>query len=112
MGWRAQVGSGGERLDFKASSEPTEGCDQLTLFSTRRATSHLITLQVKWPILQRRTCHREFTSSAAKEGSLSSDRESRFLPRNVPHDTCWLTDGTVPGIFLTVVFFLFLAVPV
>lgn len=80
MGWKAQVGSGGERLDFKAGSEPTDGCDRLTLFSTRRATSHLITLQVKWPILRRRTCHGEFTSPAAREASLSSDRESHFLP--------------------------------
>lgn len=35
MGWRAQVGSRGERLDCKASSEPAEGCDWRALFSTQ-----------------------------------------------------------------------------
>lgn len=35
MCWRTQVRSGGERLDFKASSEPTKGCDYVTLFSTQ-----------------------------------------------------------------------------
>lgn len=35
MGWRAQVGSKGGRLDCKASSEPTESCDCQTLLSTQ-----------------------------------------------------------------------------
>lgn len=35
MDWRAQVGSRGERLDCKASSEPAEGCDCQALFSTQ-----------------------------------------------------------------------------
>lgn len=42
MGWRAQVGSRGERLDWRASSEPTEGCDCSS--SSHSATSDLITL--------------------------------------------------------------------